>query len=226
LASNWQVALSDFNNLRQEIESRTFPTNYHLLQHRKNLLSWSLFIFFKTNELDMMIDFFLQPAYFNTIQTSFPEMLKYLTAVVIIQRYSSHDLLKTLSLNVQQGAIIDFYQSLFSFPSAEKLSAAVAEISKDVFMKSHADIFSKQAKALLLESLSKLHVSLKLSDLLKQLGLTNAQDIVALLPSVTIDSKMDSLIFSKSTLSCLSEKCNQVELKVKALISSLEQESN
>jgi translation initiation factor 3 subunit E len=168
-----------------------------------------------------MIDFFLQPAFFNTIQTSFPEMLKYLTAAVIIQRQYSHELLKTLNLNVQQNAIIDFYRSLFIAPAADKLTAATVEVSKDVFLKSHATIFSKQAKALLLESLSKLHVSLKLSVLLKQLEL-NAQDVVSLLPGATVDTKKDSLIFAKPITSPLTEKCSQVEAKVNSLISSLE----
>lgn len=72
------------------------------LQQRSWLIHWSLFVFFNHEKgRDGIIDLFFQPAYLNTIQTTCPHVLRYLTTAVITNK-RRRNVLKDLVRVIEQ----------------------------------------------------------------------------------------------------------------------------
>lgn len=84
------------------------------LQQRTWLIHWSLFVFFNHPQgRDSTIDLFLyNPEYLNTIQTTCPWILRYLTTAVITNK-RRRNVLKDLVKVIQQVCVWGF---LFCFP--------------------------------------------------------------------------------------------------------------
>lgn len=96
LARNWMISFCVWINffcLANAVEQ---------LQQRTWLIHWSLFVFFNHDKgRDGIIDMFFQPAYINTIQTTCPHVLRYLTTAVITNK-RRRNVLKDLVRVIEQ----------------------------------------------------------------------------------------------------------------------------
>lgn len=128
LVHQWDQALESLNRLRETIDDPKNPgmhcvdsgSRYALrtltlntldpftadaveqLQQRSWLIHWSLFVFFNHEKgRDGIIDLFFQPAYLNTIQTTCPHVLRYLTTAVITNK-RRRNVLKDLVRVIEQ----------------------------------------------------------------------------------------------------------------------------
>jgi len=100
LMQNWEMAYGDMFKLKEMIDANTTTEPLVQLQQRTWLIHWSLFVFFNhPNGKNGIIELFFQEKYLNTIQTTCPHILRYLTAAVITnkrKRSSLKDLVKVI----------------------------------------------------------------------------------------------------------------------------------
>jgi translation initiation factor 3 subunit E len=139
LMQDWESALTDMNNLRELIDTKTFPSPLHQLQQRTWLIHWSLFVFFNhPNGRNGIIDLFFQEKYLNTIQTTCPHVLRYLTTAVITNK-RRRNVLKDLVKVLQQeqynykDPITEFLECLyvnFDFEGAQQKIRECEKVSK------------------------------------------------------------------------------------------------
>eukprot|EP00126_Sphaerothecum_destruens_P001484 Sdes_comp14829_c0_seq1m3586 len=104
LMQNWEGALEDMNRLKELIDSKNYSSPLQLLQQRTWLIHWSLFVFFNHPQGgDAIIDMFFQPQYINTIQTTCPHILRYLTTAVITNKRRRNVLKDLVKVIKQEG---------------------------------------------------------------------------------------------------------------------------
>lgn len=175
LTTNWDGAMEEVQKVKDSIDTRLFNNPLGQLQHRTWLIHWSLFPFFNHDSArDVLTDLFFSPAYINTIQTSCPWILRYLTAAVITNRSRAHKnsslyqkQLKDLIRIVRQEGyeyhdpITEFVKALyidFDFQEAQKkLVEAEDVLRSDFFLVAAADAFVESARHLISESYCKIH---------------------------------------------------------------------
>lgn len=175
LTTNWDGAMEEVQKVKDSIDTRLFNNPLGQLQHRSWLIHWSLFPFFNHDPArDVLTDLFFSPAYINTIQTSCPWILRYLTAAVITNRSRAHKnsslyqrQLKDLVRVVRQedyeyrDPITEFVKALyidFDFQEAQKkLGEAEEVLRSDFFLVAAADAFVESARHLISESYCKIH---------------------------------------------------------------------
>lgn len=192
LTGKWDVALEELNTLREAIDSRTSslppsfasPSTTNLaadpaltqLQSRTWLLHWSLFVYFNHAQgRTLLLETFLTPNYLNTIQTSSPWILRYLTTAAILSRKSSSGLLssrvrhalreivKVIQMEEYQyqDPITSFLKQLyveFDFEAAQKeLGKAEQVVANDFFLGDFRDDFLDNARYLISEAYCRIH---------------------------------------------------------------------
>ena len=192
LTGKWDVALEELNTLREAIDSRTSslppsfssPSTANLaadpalmqLHARTWLLHWSLFVYFNhTQGRTLLLETFLTPNYLNTIQTSCPWILRYLTTAAILSRKSSSGLLssrvrhalreivKVIQMEEYQyqDPITSFLKQLyveFDFEAAQKeLGKAEQVVGNDFFLGEFRDDFLDNARYLISEAYCRIH---------------------------------------------------------------------
>ena len=94
LMQRWDDAYDDLNQLKEAIETNSSRSPLDLLHQRTWFIHWSLFVYFNHPKgRDDLVQLFLGSntstgnqtnTYLNTLQTTAPHLLRYLTAAVII----------------------------------------------------------------------------------------------------------------------------------------------
>lgn len=181
LHANWEAAMEEITKVKDAIDTRLFNAPLAQLHHRTWLLHWSLFpLFHHEPGRDTLIELFYSQAYINTIQTSCPWLLRYLSAAVISGRNRTaagknvsgggstyQKQLKDLVRIVRQETyeykdpVTEFIHALyvdFDFEEAQRqLSAADEVLRGDFFLIGVADAFVEAARHLISESYCKIH---------------------------------------------------------------------
>ena len=179
LTTNWESAMEEVMKIKESIDTRLFNNPLAQLQHRTWLIHWSLFPFFNHEPArEQLTELFFSPAYINTIQTSCPWILRYLTAAVVTNRnrpgsknnYNYGNYQKQLTDLVRivrqeqyeyNDPVTTFIKALyvdFDFEAAQKrLSEAHQILSADFFLSAAAEPFLDAARHLISESYCKIH---------------------------------------------------------------------
>nr|CAG8456934.1 35_t:CDS:2 [Entrophospora candida] len=190
---NWDSALEDF-----------FTSPLHQLQQRTWFIHWSIFVFFNHPKgRDNIIDLFFNPSYINTIQTSCPWILRYLTTAVVTNKRRKNNL-KDLVKIIQQESyeykdpITEFIESLyvnFDFEGAQhKLKECEEVLSNDFFLVATKMEFIENARYLISETYCRIHLKIDFAGLTKTLNLNQDEGekwIVNLIRDTRVDAKMD-----------------------------------
>lgn len=118
---------------------------------------------------DSIIDVFLSPFYINTIQTSCPWILRYLTTAVVTNKRRKNNL-KDLIKIIQQESyeyrdpITEFIESLyvkFDFEGAQrKLKECEEVLSNDFFLVATKMEFIENARYLISETYCRIHLKI------------------------------------------------------------------
>lgn len=191
LTGKWEIALEELNTLREAIDSRapshpafsttssTVDPALSQLHSRTWLLHWSLFVYFNHPQgRTLLLETFLSPAYLNTIQTSAPWILRYLTAAAVLSRKAASVSGSTVSTRVRhsirevvkviqmeeyqyQDPITSFLKELyveFDFEAAQReLAKAVEAVGDDFFLAEFKDDFLENARYLISEAYCRIH---------------------------------------------------------------------
>ena len=181
------------------------------LYHRTWLIHWSLFPFFNTeNGREALCELFFSPAYINSIQTSSPWILRYLTAAVVTSHLRKRnantyqkqvrDLVRIIKQESYQytDPIVEFINALyidFDFELAQRKLAQVESVLKsDFFLASLAEEFVECARHLISESYCRIHQVIDIKDLSTRLNLSPEEGekwIVSLIRETRSDAKID-----------------------------------
>ncbi|KAI5303115.1 hypothetical protein KEM56_007895 [Ascosphaera pollenicola] len=212
LTTNWEGAMEEVIKVKESIDTRLFNNPLAQLTSRTWLIHWCLFPFFNHDPArDVLTDLFFSPAYINTIQTSCPWILRYLTAAVITNRSRANKntmlyqkQLKDLIRVVRQEGyeysdpLTGFVKALyidFDFEEAQrKLREAEEVLRSDFFLVAAADSFVDAARHLISESYCKIHQRIDIKDLSTRLGLNEDEGekwIVNLIRDTRVDAKID-----------------------------------
>jgi len=207
LSSQWEAASLDLEDLRESIESTKFESPIEQLQQRAWLLHWSLFVNFRTeNGSSNVVELFFQSSYLNTIQTTCPHLLKYLTCAVITntqrRRSEVNDLVRILQQEEYsyQDPLTDFLKCLlidFDFEGAQqKLSQCETLISNDYFLENYQEAFLENARLFIFETYCRIHQCIDIQMLADKLSIKDKEEaelwIVNLIRNAKLDAKIDS----------------------------------
>ncbi|KAJ2974603.1 hypothetical protein NQ176_g5968 [Zarea fungicola] len=212
LSANWEPAVDEIKNVRENIDTKLFNNPRAQLDHRTMLIHWSLFPLFNfEGAREPILDMFFSAPYINTIQTSCPWVLRYLIAAVITGRARARNSstqqkqLKDVIRYVRQEAyeyndpITQFVHALYiahDFDAAREALRLSQDVCRaDFFLSASADAFVEAARHLICESYCKIFSRMNIRDLSAKLGL-NPDDgekwIVNLIRETRLDAKIDS----------------------------------
>ncbi|CAA7271298.1 unnamed protein product [Cyclocybe aegerita] len=207
LTGRWDVALEELNTLRDFIDSRSSGASSSIsdpalaqLHSRTWFVHWSLFVFFNHEQgRTLLLETFLSPTYLNTIQTSCPWILRYLTAAAILSRKASsaptaagtaatplssrvrnaiREVVKVVQTEEYQYSdpVTSFLRELyveFDFEAAQKaLGEASSVISTDFFLGEFKDEFLDNARYLISEAYCRIHRKIDIGSLAERLNLS------------------------------------------------------
>eukprot|EP01118_Nematostelium_gracile_P001417 TRINITY_DN11448_c0_g1_i1.p1 TRINITY_DN11448_c0_g1~~TRINITY_DN11448_c0_g1_i1.p1 ORF type:complete len:473 (-),score=119.10 TRINITY_DN11448_c0_g1_i1:23-1327(-) len=201
---NYDEGLKDIQTLRELIDSKNQPP-LKQLQQRTWLIHWSLFVFFNhQNGRNAIIDLFFSERYLNTIQTSCPHILRYLTAAVITNK-RRRNVLKDLVKVIQQESytyrdpITEFLEALyvnFDFEGAQlKLRECDKVLVNDYFLIGWRNEFIENARLFIFETYCRIHQCIDISMLAEKLNMDSEAAekwIVNLIRNAKLDAKIDS----------------------------------
>ncbi|KAI9294211.1 eukaryotic translation initiation factor 3, subunit 6 [Neoconidiobolus thromboides FSU 785] len=204
LTGNWDNAFTELQKVKDSIETNRDTSSIHQLHQRTFLIHWSLFVFFNHQKgKEYLLDLFFQPQYINTIQTSCPWILRYISAAAIINRRRKN-VIKDLIKIVQQEAhayndpITQFTEALyvrFDFDEAQsKLKECENLFANDFFLVSSLDEFLENARTLILEAYCRINQRINITQLAKLLNLSPEEGekwIVNLIRDARVDAKID-----------------------------------
>ncbi|KAK6080339.1 eukaryotic translation initiation factor 3 subunit E [Seiridium cupressi] len=211
LTTNWKEAVEEITKVKESIDGKLFNNPLAQLNNRTWLIHWTLFPLFNDDSTrDQLLDLFFSPPFINSIQTSCPWILRYLTASVITGRGRTRNSgqyqkqLKDIIRIVKQEAyeysdpVTDFVRALyidFDFEEAQRQLSLAEEILKsDFFLISTAEQFVDAARHLISESYCKIHARIDIKDLSARLGLGQDEGekwIVNLIRDTRVDAKID-----------------------------------
>merc|ERR1711916_30509 len=223
-ANNWSVAYDDLlalkdlldpptsgrrdrrrNNQNSGVGGSSNEAAVLKLQERTWLIHFSLFVFFNHPDgRDGIIDFLFEDEYLNTIQTSCPHILRYLTTAVVTNKRRRNVLKSLVSVLEQErysysDPITEFVYSLyveFDFDAArEKLNACKSVLASDFFLVACQEDFMTNARLFIFETFCRVHQQIDLSVLASKLDMDRDEAekwIVSLVRNAGIDAKIDS----------------------------------
>jgi len=198
LTGRWEIALEELNTLRETVDSRSSAGLFAAasaaannlpepalaqLHSRTWLVHWSLFVYFNHPQgRTLLLETFLSPTYLNTIQTSCPWILRYVTAAAILSRKVAagvtaagatpvpsrvrnaiRDVVKVIQTEEYQYSdpVTAFLKELyveFDFEAAQKeLSLAAEVVGNDFFLNDFKDEFLDNARYLISEAYCRIH---------------------------------------------------------------------
>ncbi|KTW27787.1 hypothetical protein T552_02227 [Pneumocystis carinii B80] len=192
LTVNWERAIEEISKLKEIIDAKTFSSPIFQLKHRTWLIHWSLFPFFNHEAgKETLCDLFFSPPYINTIQTSCPWILRYLTVAVITLRSRSRnamsyqrrikELVRVIDQELYEytDPITDFISALyiqFDFDAAQdNLKKAEKIIKNDFFLVATYSDFINSAHYLMIEAYCKIYQRINIDDLSKSLNLSHTE---------------------------------------------------
>lgn len=210
LTTNWESAMEELQKVKEGIDTKLFNNPLAQLQHRTWLIHWALFPLFNYDAArEPLLDLFFSAGYINTIQTSCPWILRYLTAAVITGRRARNSgvhqkQLKDIVRFIRQEAyeysdpVTEFVRALyvdFDFEEAQRQLARAEEVLRsDFFLVAAGDAFVDAARHLISESYCKIHARIDIKDLSARLGLNVDEGekwIVNLIRDTRVDAKID-----------------------------------
>ncbi|KAB5542590.1 eukaryotic translation initiation factor 3 subunit [Coniochaeta sp. 2T2.1] len=211
LTTNWESAIEEIQKVREQIDTKLFQNPLAQLQHRTWLIHWALFPLFNYDAArEPILDLFFNAGFINTIQTSCPWILRYLTAAVITGRGRARNSgsyqkqLKDIVRIIKQESyeyndpITDFVRALyidFDFEEAQRQLGLAEEVLRaDFFLVAAGDAFVDAARHLISESYCKIHARIDIKDLSARLGLNVDEGekwIVNLIRDTRVDAKID-----------------------------------
>ena len=185
LTGKWDVALEELNTLRDVIDSRSpsslltpaEPAALTQLHSRTWHVHWSLFVYFNHEQgRTLLLETFLSPTYLNTIQTSCPWILRYLTTAAILcrktsaaggagsrVRHSIREIVKVIQTEEYQyqDPVTNFLKELyveFDFEAAQReLTLAEKVVADDFFLGEFREEFLDNARYLISEAYCRIH---------------------------------------------------------------------
>lgn len=207
LMLNWSTASDDLKTLREAIEAKekSKESPLQLLQYRTWLIHWSLFVFFNhPNGRNGIVDLFFNDRYLNTIQTTCPHILRYLTTAVITNKRRRSVLTDLVRVIQQEGytyrdPITEFLEDLyvnFDFDGAQhKLRECEVLLMNDFFLVSCRDEFIENARLFIFETYCRIHRCIDIGMLAEKLNMDQEAAerwIVNLIRNARLDAKIDS----------------------------------
>jgi len=205
LLFEWVQAADTIKVLKEAIDQKTFGSPLKQLQQRTWLIHWSLFVFFNhPNGRNDIIDLFLQDRYLNTIQTTCPHILRYLTTAVITNKRRKNvlkDLVKVIQQesHIYKDPITDFLEALyvnFDFESAQqKLSECESVLVNDLFLVACHQEFMENARLFIFETYCRIHQCIDIGMLAQKLNMepeAAEKWIVNLIRNAKLDARIDS----------------------------------
>merc|ERR1711916_356281 len=151
------------------------------------LIHFSLLVFFNHPDgRDGIIDFLFEDEYLNTIQTSCPHILRYLTTAVVTNKRRRNVLKSLVSVLEQErysysDPITEFVYSLY--------------VASDFFLVACQEDFTTNARLFIFETFCRIHQQIDLSVLASKLDMDRDEAekwIVSLVRNAGIDAKIDS----------------------------------
>jgi translation initiation factor 3 subunit E len=155
------------------------PAALAQLHSRTWLLHWSLFVYFNHPQGRMLLlETFLNPTYLNTIQTSCPWILRYLTTAAILARKNAvsgsssrvrnaiREIVKVIVTEEYQyhDPVTDFLKDLyaeFDFEAAQRqLKLAETVVENDFFLGEFREEFLENARYLISEAYCRIHLKI------------------------------------------------------------------
>jgi len=209
LTQNWEQALNDLIQLREFIDKTEKENNaLHTLQQRSWLIHWSLYVYFHHPKgREMLIDLFFthgNESYLNTVQTTCPHILRYITAAAIISKRRKN-IMKELVKIIQQESnnyrdpITELVECLyvnFDFDGAQvKLRKCDQVLANDFFLASFHDEFIENARLFSFETFCRIHQCITINMLAEKLNMSHGEAekwIVDLIRNARLDAKIDS----------------------------------
>eukprot|EP01089_Gocevia_fonbrunei_P011606 TRINITY_DN2513_c0_g1_i2.p1 TRINITY_DN2513_c0_g1~~TRINITY_DN2513_c0_g1_i2.p1 ORF type:complete len:422 (-),score=87.97 TRINITY_DN2513_c0_g1_i2:85-1350(-) len=243
LRSNWDSALKIMNTLKEAIETKYSTNPLMLLQQRSWFIHWSLFVFFNyPNGRSLMISLLLQEEkYLNTIQTTCPHILRYLTAAVITTRRKKNVLKELVKVIQYEGytyrdPITEFVEDLyvnFDFDGAQqKLKDCAQILVNDFFLHKYLDEFIESSRLFIFETYCRIHQCVDIAMLAEKLNMDQEAAerwIVNLIRNAQLDARIDSaanhVVMSTqhpSVYQQVIEKTKGLSFKSQVLANSLE----
>ncbi|KAK9474651.1 eIF3 subunit 6 N terminal domain-containing protein [Dipodascopsis tothii] len=200
----WDAAVEELAKVREILDTRSSVDPLVLLNQRTWLIHWSLFFFFNGPAGRAAVaELFLAPAYVNTIQTSCPWVLRYLTVAILtntsLRTASSSKSARASQLSYQQyqkqvkelvrvirqeqyeyrDPITEFVYALyvdFDFEEAQnKLVELEAVVRHDPFLVGCADEFLESARYVIAELYCQIHQRIDIKDLSARLNLSHEE---------------------------------------------------
>ncbi|KAH7913217.1 eIF3 subunit 6 N terminal domain-containing protein [Hygrophoropsis aurantiaca] len=199
LTGKWDTALEELNTLRDIVDSRSpsslltasaEPAALTQLHSRTWLVHWSLFVYFNHPQgRTLLLETFMSPTYLNTIQTSCPWILRYLTSAAILSRkstggassrvrHSIREIVKVIQTEEYQyqDPITSFLKELyieFDFEAAQReLTLAEGVVGDDFFLGEFKEEFLDNARYLISEAYCRIHQKIDIRDLSARLNLS------------------------------------------------------
>jgi translation initiation factor 3 subunit E len=205
----WQLAVNDFVLMKESLDFRSMAHSDQV-RLRAWVLHWALFVFFNQREnIDQLVDLFLERPYLQTMENLCPWLLRYYAVALILspsrRKNAIREILQEINLlsYLYSDPITQFIDSLydaFDFDIAQqKLAECQKLLQSDFFLHSHVDRFMHEARMLICEMYCTVHSSVDLVMLASKLQLTEAEaekwmvDLVHNSSSATLqDAKIDS----------------------------------
>ncbi|KAL4062111.1 eIF3 subunit 6 N terminal domain-containing protein [Scleroderma citrinum] len=202
LTGKWDTALEELNTLRDIVDSRSpstlltssaEPAALTQLHSRTWLVHWSLFVYFNHPQgRTLLLETFMSPTYLNTIQTSSPWILRYITAAAILSRKSAaggnntssrvrnsiREIVKVIQMEEYQyqDPVTSFLKELyveFDFEAAQQeLALAERVVGDDFFLGEFREEFLDNARYLISEAYCRIHQRIDIGDLSERLNLS------------------------------------------------------
>jgi len=177
LFQNFQVAHSDLRDLREEIsrrEGQKKTSHLDLLQQRTWLIHWSLAIFCKGELSDgpgLLIEYLFNEFY--VIQTNCPHILRYLVAMVIINKSRKGPLKDTIKLLSTEEKYSDPVTKFllcicrdYDFELTQSLLTECMEVvANDYFLSDYLEAFVEGARLLVFEYYCRIHKCIEIEAL-------------------------------------------------------------
>lgn len=160
LQDKWDDSIQDLNAVKEAIESRSIPPVDQLNQ-RAWLLHWGLFIFLKQNNgCDLLLDFFSEKVYLQTLENLCPWLLRYYSCAALLSSKRRHIMRNTLE-EIQSISylysdpftqLVESLYDRFDLDEAQvHLSKCMESMKQDFFLHSFVEKFLLEVRVSMCE---------------------------------------------------------------------------
>ena len=225
LMGKWDLCPAALQAVRHGIHSlSTLPSASpsHLsplraLQERTWLLHWSLFVHWNAGPsgLHSICDLFFDQPYMQAIQTNAPWLLRYLTAAVVCGRKKRMmgALVSAVRDQPPTDPLLNFVSNLYGlldFSAAQSLlQPCESALKADFFLQNQASAFMNEARVRVFESYCRIHSSVSIPTLARQLAM-DEDDAERWLADVVLTARIDARIDAKNNTFNMSHQTRNV----------------